>query len=256
MKPLVAVTAWKRALPTFWDPHTRLFTLDEHYIEALRRVGLVPLLLAQPDPEDVEGILDAVDGVVLTGGGDIEPAAYGQRNDGLSRDTDARADTAELALARGARQRGLPTLGICRGMQLLNVALGGSMRQHVIAEQGPHRPEPTGDFDAIKVHGHDIDLEPGSRVAGLYERTQRAVNSYHHQAVDLVASELRVTARAPDGIVEALEHTGDWDCMGVQWHPEKTTDGTDDVLFAGFADSVRTQSGVGSQRVGPVASSR
>jgi len=256
MKPLVAVTAWKRALPTFWDPHTRLFTLDEHYIEALRRAGVVPLLVAQPDPEDVDGILDAVDGVVLTGGGDIDPVAYGARNDGLSRDTDPRADAAELALARGARERGLPTLGICRGMQLLNVALGGTMRQHVIVERGPHRPEPTGDFDAIKVHGHDIELEPASRLAELFGRTRRAVNSYHHQAVDRIAGELRVTARAPDGIVEALEHTGDWDCLGVQWHPEKTADGTDDVLFAGFADGLEARSAFGLERVGSVAGRR
>ena len=131
MKPLIAVTTWKRDLPTFWDPHSPLYTLTEHYVEALRRAGAIPLLLAQPDPEDCDTILDAVDGLLLTGGGDIDPRSYGQANEGLSRDIAPRSDAAELALIAGARLRRLPTLGICRGMQILNVALGGTMRQHV-----------------------------------------------------------------------------------------------------------------------------
>ncbi|MDP9405318.1 MAG: gamma-glutamyl-gamma-aminobutyrate hydrolase family protein [Actinomycetota bacterium] len=243
MKPLVAVTMWKRALPTFWDPRTPLFSLAEHYVEALRRAGAVPLLLAHPDPDDVAQILDVVHGVVLTGGGDIDPPSYAATNDGLSRDTNPAADATEIAVVAGARQRRLPTLGICRGMQLLNVALGGTMRQHVTTPQGPHRPEPS-DFGAIKTHGHEVRLEPDSRLAALYGRTERTVNSYHHQGVDRVADELRVVAVAPDGVVEALEHRGDWDCLGVQWHPEKTLDGTDDVLFASFVDGVAAASAV------------
>lgn len=238
MKPLVAVSVWKRELPTHWDPRTPLYSLAEHYVEALRRAGAVPLLLAHPDPEDAGQVLDTVDGLVLTGGADIDPQAYGARNEGLSRDTNPRADASEMALARAALERRVPTLGICRGMQVLNVALGGTMRQHVTTEQGPHRPEPT-DFDAVKTHGHDITLVTGSRLAAIYHRTQRAVNSYHHQALDRVADGLRVTARAADGVVEAVEHTDGWDCIGVQWHPEKTLDGSDDVLFTGFVAGLR-----------------
>lgn len=240
MKPLIAVTTWKRELPTFWDPHSPLYTLSEHYIEALRRVGGVPLLLAQPDSEDAEAIIDAVDGLVLTGGGDIDPVTYGMVNEGLSRDLAPRADAAETALIRAARGRRIPTLGICRGMQALNVALGGTMRQHITTEAGPHRPEPT-DFNEIKRHGHDITIEPGSRLAQLYGVGRRYVNSYHHQAVDRVASPFTVTAMADDGVVEGIEHDGSWRCLGVQWHPEKTLDDSDDVLFASFVDSVRSQ---------------
>lgn len=239
MRPLIAVTTWKREMPTFWDPHSPLYTLSEHYVEALRRAGAVPLMLAQPDPDDAESIIDAVDGLLLTGGGDIDPVTYGMVNDGLSRDVAPRADAAEQALISAARRSRMPTLGICRGMQALNVALGGTMHQHVVTEAGPHRPEPA-DFDAIKRHGHDVMITPGSRLAQLYGVTRRFVNSYHHQAVDRIAPSLTVTARAEDGVVEALEHDGSWDCLGVQWHPEKTMDGSDDVLFAAFVGNVRS----------------
>ena len=237
MRPLIAVTTWKRDLPTFWDPHSQLYTLSEHYVEALRAAGAVPLLLAHPDPEDCESIIEAVDGLMLTGGGDIDPRSYGRANEGLSRDVAPRADAAELALIAGARQRRMPTLGICRGMQILNVALGGTMRQHITTETGPHRPEPT-DFDAVKRHGHEVTIEPGSRLAQLYGTSRRTVNSFHHQSVEEVAPGFTVTARSDDGVVEGLEHDGSWDCVGVQWHPEKTLDGSDDVLFRAFASSV------------------
>jgi putative glutamine amidotransferase len=123
-------------------------------------------------------------------------------------------------------------------MQILNVALGGTMRQHVTTEAGPHRPEPT-DYDAIKRHGHEIEITPGSRLAQLYGTTHRWVNSYHHQGLERVAEPFSVVARSDDDLVEAIEHDGSWACLGVQWHPEKTLDGSDDPLFAAFVDDVR-----------------
>ena len=244
MRPLLAVTAWRRDLPTFWDPHTSLFTLADHYVQAFRRAGAVPLLLAQPDPEDCEAILDRVDGLVLTGGGDVDPAGYGADRDPHTVDVEPEADAAERALIVAAREHGMPTLGICRGMQILNVALGGTMRQHITTESGPHGPEPT-DPDLVKRHGHEVRLEPGSRLASLYGTSQRWVNSYHHQAVDRVADGLTVAAVSPDGIVEGLEHDETWDALGVQWHPEKTLDGSDDVLFDSFVELVRAASTAG-----------
>ena len=237
MRPLIAITSWKRDVPTFWDPHSALYTLSEHYVEALRQAGGVPLVVTQPEPEDCESIIEAGDGLLLTGGGDIDPRSYGKTNDGLSRDVAPRSDAAEIALITAARQRRMPTLGICRGMQILNVALGGTMRQHVTTETGPHRPEPTA-FEDVKRHGHDVTIESGTRLARLYGTTRRYVNSFHHQAVDEVAPSLAVTARADDGVVEGLEHDGSWDCLGVQWHPEKTLDDSDDVLFSAFIASV------------------
>lgn len=94
------------------------------------------------------------------------------------------------------------------------------------------------DFDAVKRHGHEVTIEPGSRLAQLYGTSRRTVNSFHHQGIEEVAPGFTVTARSDDGIVEGLEHDGSWDCLGVQWHPEKTLDGTDDVLFRSFTESV------------------
>ncbi len=236
-KPLIAVTLWKRDLPTFWDEHSQVFTVSEHYVDQLRRAGAIPVMLAQPDIDDCEAIIERVDGLLLTGGGDVDPRSYGRENEGLSRDIAPKSDAAERGLIMAARQRRMPTLGICRGMQTLNVVLGGTMHQHITTPSGPHRPEPK-DYDEIKRHGHEVTIEPGSRLEQLYGTTRRFVNSYHHQAVDQVAPALRVTARADDGVVEALEHDGAWDCLGVQWHPEKTLDDTDDVLFAAFVDGV------------------
>jgi putative glutamine amidotransferase len=241
-KPRIAVTVWKRHLPTFWDPRTALYALAEQYVEVLRAAGAIPLLVAHPDAEDVDAILDVVDGLIVTGGGDIDPASYGAARDEHTRDVNIRADMAEIALLRTAQQRELPTLGICRGMQILNVALGGTMHQHITTAEGPHRPEPT-DPDEVKRHGHEVTFDPDSRLARLYGTTHRTVNSYHHQAVDRIADGLRVTAHAPDGVVEALEATTGWDCLGVQWHPEKTLDGTDQVLFDAFVKGTKVAIG-------------
>lgn len=238
LKPRIAVTVRHRTLPTFWDPHTALFTLAEQYVECLRKAGAVPLLVAHPDAEDAETVLDAVHGLVLTGGGDIDPGSYGAVNDGRSQSLNAAADASEIALVRAAAERRLPTLGICRGMQIMNVALGGTMHQHITTEDGPHRPEPT-DHDEIKRFGHPVTLEPDSRLARLFGSSERFVNSYHHQAVDRIAADLRITARAADGVVEALEHTGGWDCHGVQWHPERTVDGGDQILFDALVEATR-----------------
>ena len=237
MKPLIAVTTWKRYVPTFWDPRSGLYTLSEHYVEALHRAGAVPLMLADSDPEDAEAIVDAAHGLLLTGGGDIDPRTYGEVDQGVCIDVNPKADVTEQALLARARDRQTPVLGICRGMQMMNVASGGTMRQHIITEDGPHLPEPK-EPEAVKRHGHDITITPGTRLADLYGTDRRWVNSYHHQAVDRLAPCFDVTARAADGVVEAIEHR-ELNWLGVQWHPEKTMDGTDDVLFAAFVESVR-----------------
>ena len=238
MKPLVAVTLRKREMPTSWDPRTPLFTLADTYVDAVDRAGAIPLLLAHPDPDDVKQVLETVDALLLTGGADIDPVAYGAENEGLSTDCDRTADLAELALARGAAERGMPTFGICRGMQVLNVALGGSMHQHVLRDEGPHRPAPT-DHDALRRHGHDLRLEPDSHLAQLLGGTSRWVNSYHHQAIDRVADRLRAVGWAPDGVVEAVEARDGWVCLAVQWHPERTEGSADQALFDALVEAAR-----------------
>jgi putative glutamine amidotransferase len=194
------------------------------------RAGGVPLLI---DPVgDPAGILERVDALVLTGGPDLDPACYGQvphpKTYGVNRDI----DDFELALAHEALERELPTLAICRGFQVLNTALGGTLYQHIPENPGvePHgRPgEPNGG------RVQEVNVEPGTLLAKVMGAVRPVATCHHHQAVDRVGDGLRVVARADDGIVEGLERTdpGGW-LLAVQWHPEDTaaTDPENQRLF-------------------------
>lgn len=238
MPPLIALTTWKRRYPTYWDHATPQYTLDADYVAAVHRAGGVPILLTRHDVDEVDRILDAVDGLVVTGGPDMTPAAYGAKQHPETVDSDAAADAAELALLRGAGERGLPTLGVCRGLQVLNVALGGTLAQHVHSDGGVHRPNPT-DLAENPRHGHDVAVAEGSRLAALLGATAVWANSFHHQAIERLAGGLVPVAWAPDGLVEAVEPAGPWPCLAVQWHPEKGTGGGDALFAALVADASR-----------------
>lgn len=222
------MTTWRRPLPTFVASNTDLYTLASEYVESVRSSGGVPLLLPQVEPSDVEAVLDAVDAVVVCGGGDVDPSSYDAEPESV-KDADVRADEVELALIQGARRRGMPTLAICRGMQLLNVAYGGDLAQDVTAAGSPHPPI-SDDPDEVLGLRHDIDIQAGSRLADVLGAGRREVNAIHHQGVGRLGGDLAATARADDGLVEGIEPT-DWPtCLGVQWHPEKVYD-ADHALF-------------------------
>jgi putative glutamine amidotransferase len=196
----------------------------DRYLEAVAAAGGVPLLTL---PEDGLRDLRTADGVVLAGGRDVHPARYGQEIDprvAAMLEPDEARDQFELDAIALALDRGLPVLGICRGIQVLNVALGGTVLQDVSLagielsahQQRRRSPEPP-EWEAA----HDVRLEPGSRLAGILGVAVAPVNSFHHQAVDRPAEPLRVTARAPDGIVEGVEAPDRSFLIGVQWHPER-----------------------------------
>lgn len=154
------------------------------------------------------------DAIVIMGGADVDPALYGAEPHATVRGYNRRVDDAEAALVRAAVAEGRPVFGICRGLQLINVALGGTLVQH-LGDDGPHR-------DAVVPNSfsdHEVNLEPGSAVAEALGRTRVGIRSAHHQAADVIAPGLSVTARADDGVVEALEQTSPW-VLAVQWHPE------------------------------------
>ena len=216
--------------------------LNAAYTRALEAAGLVPLVVPPlADPAAALHLLDAVDGLVLTGGEDVGPALYGAApHPALGPVHDAR-DRTEIALARAARDRGLPLLAICRGVQLLNVALGGTLVQDLPSERpgaAPH--DQAGPRD---IRAHPVAVAPGSRLARSLGADALEVNTLHHQAVDRVADGLTATAQAPDGIVEGVESADDrWWAVGVQWHPEeliRSPEPWDRALFAAFADEVR-----------------
>jgi putative glutamine amidotransferase len=190
----------------------------------MERAGLIPIMVAPlTHPGDVEPILDVVDGLILTGGEDVDPALYGQEEHPTTGPVLPIRDATEIALARGARERGIPTLGICRGMQVVNVAFGGTLIQD-IPSMIP------GALDHFRLSErwtrvHDVKIEPDSALAGALGESQIGVNSFHHQSVDRVATILRATAVAPDGVIEGVESVDpDWWMLGVQWHTEELTE--------------------------------
>ena len=190
------------------------------YVRAVARAGARPLLLA-PTPGDLEDpgeLLDLLDGIIVTGGADLHPDTYGERAHPANDATSAERDAFELRLVRAAAERDLPCLGICRGMQVVNVAYGGALEQHLpdrLAEDIHRGAE--GIFS-----DHQVEVEADSLAASAAGATQLAVKSYHHQGVARIGDGLRVTGRAAgDGTVEAIEDARRRFMLGVLWHPEE-----------------------------------
>jgi putative glutamine amidotransferase len=203
----------------------------EPYVQALEAAGLAVRLI----PADSNTVLDGLDGLVLSGGIDLNPKLYGEeRHPQGDEPLDAR-DAMELALLHAALEKDMPVLAICRGMQLMNVALGGSLQQHIEAidvhrRYGLAKPLPV----------HTVNVEAGTRLAEILGSGEVHVNSRHHQAVSRVGDGLTVSARAADGLVEGIELPGKRFAVGVQWHPEDqaATDPRQANLFGAFARAV------------------
>jgi len=195
--------------------------VNSAYVQSIVAAGAVPLILPPAiGAGQAMGALDGIDALLLSGGEDLDPAWYGAPASPDLGDVDRERDLFELALFAAARQRGMPILGICRGIQLINVALGGTLWQHLPGE----RPSPVEHDrrDARSARTHEISLEAGSRAAGVLGRTAMAVNSFHHQGIRDLAPPLRASGWAEDGLVEAVEGpaTEPW-LLAVQWHPEE-----------------------------------
>lgn len=225
--PRVGLSTYReRAAWGVWDEPVDL--LPATYADAVTDAGAAALLLppSRPGSASAAAVLDGLDGLVLTGGADVDPARYGaephSRFGGAREDRDGW----ETELARAALDRGLPVLAICRGLQLLNVTLGGDLLQHLPDAVGHEGHRPT-----VGRHGrHDVRTAAGSRVGRLLGDCT-TVATYHHQAIDRLGACLTATAWADDGTVEAVEHDSAAWVVGVQWHPE-VHDGA--ALFAGF----------------------
>ncbi|MEW5978973.1 MAG: gamma-glutamyl-gamma-aminobutyrate hydrolase family protein [Acidobacteriota bacterium] len=209
MTPVIGITTYGR------DENGRFF-LPGQYIDAVRRAGAIPILLP-PGEVQVESWLDLVDGLILTGGGDIHPDFYGGGQHESLYMMDLERDRSDLALARAAASTGKPTLGICRGLQSLNVALGGTLIQHLpeeVGEQVAHRLPPRQPVP------HAVRIVSESALARALGCTATQVVSWHHQAVRRLAPSLKATAWAPDEIIEAVEMESHPWLIAVQWHPE------------------------------------
>lgn len=216
------------------------------YHEALERAGAVPVLLSPSFSARTEAaLLSRVHGLVLTGGPDIEPARYGDERKPACGAADAIRDESDWRLARHCLEAGLPVLGICRGMQMLTVAAGGGLIQDIPSEVAGSLPHGRGDFGTVTMHR--VSVVPGTLLARLLGSGETDVNSYHHQAAKAAPPGFAVTATAPDGVIEAIEHTQHPFCVGVQWHPERmaAADSGQQALFAGLVEAARVRAARG-----------
>lgn len=215
------------------NPEGEKIWLNQDYLRALLRSGVLAYVLPVTEEEAVlDAYLAKAGGLLLSGGGDVGPALYGAARSPLCGPGDWKRDRMEIYLCRKALERDLPVMGICRGVQVMNVALQGTLLQHVEGHSRMDLPR-----DAV----HDVLLQAGTRLQAIFGREKLGVNSRHHQAVSTLGRGLRASAVAPDGVVEAVELPGASFFVGVQWHPESMYEAYDDMkkLFAAFAAAVK-----------------
>ena len=234
--PLVAVTASTKIVND-----SIKVTVNRPYTDAILAAGLIPLVVPPMSEDGAEAILDSVRGLVLTGGEDVDPAYFGAERHPATGPANDLRDRIELSLAKEAAARRMPTLAICRGVQVLNVALGGTLVQDIPSELKTAIEHDAETARSSRVHA--VDIDEGTRLAGIVGSRKITTNSFHHQSVDRLAAGLCTVAKSSDGVVEALECADRaWWAVGVQWHPEELTGTTEDwdrKLFAAFADAVR-----------------
>lgn len=229
-RPLIGITTYAQdASWGVWNLPAALIPLD--YVDAVERAGGRPVLIP-PSEDGVEETLDVLDGIVFSGGADLDPASYGADPHPETDEPQAQRDAGELALLTAALERDMPTLAICRGFQLLNVVRGGDLVQHL--------PETLGHDDHMLQPGtfseHPVEVKKGSKLASIVGGSS-AVTSHHHQSVGRLGDGLVETAWADDGTIEGAEDPSRRFAVGVQWHPES---GRDDGLFANLVDEARS----------------
>jgi len=235
-KPIIGITPWRRDLPTFLGEQTDLYTLDPEYSNCVELSGGLPVILSH-NVANINAYLEIIDGLIVSGGGDVDPRSYGQENHGQSYDVNADADLFEITLIKEAAKKGIPTLGICRGFQMLQVAFGGNLLQDLHGEY-PQHPKNQGKPEYILSQRHSINLTEDSWLANVYGTTHRVVNTIHHQCIHRLGKGFKPVGWSEDGIVEAVESESDWLAIGVQWHPEKLKDAFEQELFQHFIKHV------------------
>jgi putative glutamine amidotransferase len=228
-RPVIGITTYaQEASWGVWKLPAALIPLD--YVDAVERSGGRPVLVP-PSEEGVQETLEALDGIIFSGGADVDPLLYGAERHPETDSPQAHRDAGELALLHAALERDMPVLAVCRGFQLLNVARGGDLVQHLPDEVGHDTHKQTSGTFAE----HAIDVVDGTRLATLVG-TRSEVTSHHHQGIGRVGKGLVEAARALDGTLEGVEDPSQRFAVGVQWHPEA---GDDAALFAGLVEEAR-----------------
>ena len=207
----IGITAHLDLVPNEEGDGILHYVASAPYVKAVRRAGALPVLLPVVEPSDAAAMLEVVDALILTGGCDVDPTNYGASAETGLGPTDLVRDAADLAITRAAVACNMPTLATCRGIQVLNVAMGGTLMQHVDDHMR---------VDLYNQAAHSVDIDPGSRLAKILGTETAGVNSLHHQVIDRLGHGVRAVARNHDGQVEAIEIDAAPAVLGVQWHPE------------------------------------
>jgi len=210
------------------------------YTTAIERAGGIPLFLARPDMEDIMELVELMDGLLLMGGVDPHPSLYGEKILPVCGDVDAGRDTLELALLNHAVEMNIPVLGLCRGLQVMNIHFGGTLYQD-IPSQFPsiikHESHATTERKRIM---HSVEILPDTILTNVLRVKHLDVNSIHHQGIKTLGNGLRASAKSPDGLIEGIEHTLHPFCVGTQWHPEEFDDTPSRSLFGAFIEKANT----------------
>jgi len=238
MKPIIGITGRPQCVPAA-AIQIKAYLAGHTYTDSIRHGGGIPVILVPVDADEVDDVLDRVDGLLFTGGGDVSPAAYGADSEESVRGVNLERDAFEFDLVRKAHDRKMPVMAICRGMQVINVAFGGTLIQDLPSHMGLHDHDVAGE-GVYEPHLH-AKVEKNTRLSTVVGAGLHSINSIHHQAVEELGDGLSVAASAIDGTVEAIDHEDmDWPFIAVQWHPEflaMRDDGTSHDLFASLVAS-------------------
>lgn len=233
--PVIGLTVY-RALNRQGSP---ILSIGESYVRAVQQAGACPVLIPLGLPEaSLDALLPRLDGVIFTGGGDLHPELYGSTDHPLVDDVDTDRDRVEIHLFKQTLQAGTPFMGICRGLQLINVAMGGTLYEDILDQRSGALHHQHNDLQPRNYLAHPVSIQTGSRLHGILGSPQTHVNSLHHQGIRELAPGLQATAFAPDGLIEAFELADHPFGLAVQWHPEWLQEHAEmRALFAAFVQA-------------------
>lgn len=212
------------------------------YATAIEQAGGIPLFLARPQTDDIAQLVGLMDGLLLMGGVDPHPSLYGEEVLPICGEIDAQRDTLELALLRYAVEKNIPVLGLCRGLQVMNIYFSGTLYQDLPSQFPSTTAHESHSITERKRIMHSVEVLPDTTLAHILGAGRLEVNSIHHQGINMLGNNLRASAKSPDGLIEGIEHTTHPFCVGTQWHPEEFSDAPSRGLFRAFIEEAKKTS--------------